>query len=123
MNASGDPRPQAVRHAEAGAVAWRTAVHAQRAASADHADFYALAGELVDTLESLQTLAGVLGRQVEGYGDGRSIYDDTRVVDPRDRLADAVLALAETRKDINRAVQRANRFWSAIGHIGVEVTP
>ena len=48
-----DERPPAVQQAARGAQAWRAVVHAQQAAEPGHADFYALAGELVDTLRRL----------------------------------------------------------------------
>ena len=53
----------------AGTAAWEDAVRLQRWATADHADFYALAGEMVATLYALDDLAQVLGRQVAGYAD------------------------------------------------------
>lgn len=118
-----DEHPPAARHAEAGAEAWQSAVHAQRSATPDHADFYALAAELVPTLYTLQDLANVLRRQVAGYAADRPIYDDTRTVDPSERLAEAAEALALTRDALAAAQVSANAFWSAIGHIGVEDVP
>ncbi len=123
-----DDRPEAVRQADAGARAWRAVVHAQRSAAPDHADFYALAAELVDTLASIGSLAGVLARQVEDYAQGQAVgervYDDSRTVDPVARLADAaqwLRALSDVFDD--DASRYVNRFWDAIGHIGVEDVP
>jgi hypothetical protein len=110
-------RPHAVRRAEEGADAWRQVVHAQRPASPDHTDFYALAGEMVETLRVLDSLAGLMSGQVAGYSNGRDVYDDDGGT-PAHRLRAAVLALAETRHGIAVAERAANRFWSAIGHIG-----
>lgn len=111
-------RPHAVQRAEAGTEAWCEAVRAQLAAAPDHADFYALAGEMVQTLRALDSLAGVVVRQVMGYGAGRAIYDDEGN-NPAHRLRSAALALAEVRDGLGRAERAANQFWSAIGHIGV----
>jgi hypothetical protein len=111
-------RPHAVQRAKAGAEAWREVVRAQLAAAPDHADFYALAGEMVETLRVLDSLAGVVARQVIGYGTGRAVYDDAGS-DPAHRLRSAVLALAEVRDGLARVERAANQFWSAIGHVGV----
>jgi hypothetical protein len=113
----------APRHAEVGAEAWQSAVHAQRSAIPDHTDFYALAAEIVPALHSLQELANVLRRQVAGYAAGRQIYDDTGVVDPAVRLAEAAEALALMRDALAAAQTQANAFWSAIGHIGIRDVP
>jgi hypothetical protein len=113
-----DDRSLAVRGAGQGAEAWREAVHAQLDAAPDHADFYALAADLAATLRSLDTLSGLLVRQVADYGVGREVYDDEGA-NPAHRLRAAVLALAETRHGLAGAERAANRFWSAIGHIGV----
>ena len=112
-----DARPPAVCHAEMGAAAWRAAVDYQLAATPDHADFYALAGDLVETLRALDTVAGVLASQATSYGASRQVYDDEDA-NPAHRLRAAVLALAETRHGLARAERAANQFWSAIGHIG-----
>jgi len=119
-----DDRPHAVQRAQSGADAWREVVNAQREATPDHADFYALAGEVVETLRVLDALTGVLARQVGGYRSGsgecagREVYDDEGA-NLAHRLRAAVLALAETRHGLAGAERSANRFWSAIGHIGV----
>lgn len=119
-----DERPPAVQHAQAGADTWRQAVHAQRDATPDHGDFYALAGEMVDTLRCLDSLAGLLIAPVAGYRAaprgvaGREVYDDEGT-NPAHRLRAAVLALIETRDELSQAERAANRFFSAIGHIGV----
>ncbi len=111
--------------ADAGTVGREDAVRLQRWATGDQADFSALAGEMVATLYAFDDLAVVLGRQVGGYADtqrsrGRGVYDDTREVDPRARLAEVVAALTRTRAAVSAALRAANDFWSAIGHIGVE---
>ena len=62
----------------------------------------------------------MLARQISDYGDGRALYDDTYQVDPAERLAEAVRELRAAQTDLRDAGAAANRFWSAIGHIGVE---
>jgi hypothetical protein len=117
-----DDRPPAVAAAEAASQAWRASVLVQRTAPAEHSDFYALAGELVDTLRALSNLAGVLAAQVAGYGHGRVLRDDADA-DPAVRLADAAPLLALVQRDLDRAERAANQFWSEISHIGTEVAP
>jgi hypothetical protein len=107
---------------EAGAAAWREAVHAQLDAEPDHSEFYAVTAEVVDTLRSLSGMASVLGRQVAGYGQGRELRDDAGA-DPDDRLADAGAELAMARQAVDCAERAVNRFWSQIGHIGVDYRP
>ena len=118
-----DERPRALRSAEAASTAWAETVEHQQQATPRHADFYALAGEMVATLSALDDLTVVLAAQVGGYGQGRLVYDDTRTVDPADRLADAVACLRRVHATLGTTWAAANEFWSAIGHIGVEVTP
>lgn len=117
----------AVRHADAGAQAWRAVVHTQQVAVPDHADFYSLAGDLVDTFAAVESLTRVLARQIEAYPDrlpiGHRIYDDTRTTDPRVRLTEALADLDDIAADARSAGQWANRLWSAIGHVGVEKAP
>ena len=114
--------PHAVTRADAAAEAWEDAVRLQRWAPADHADFYALGCEMVRTLQALDDLARLLGPRVRFYGRGRDVYDDTRAIDPTARLADAAAELELLAELLTAAQRPANRFWSAIGHIGVEVT-
>ncbi|GEL26774.1 hypothetical protein PSU4_57280 [Pseudonocardia sulfidoxydans NBRC 16205] len=114
--------PEAVREARAGAKAWRATVHAQRTAEPDHADFYAMTADVVDTLAAVAGLAEVLAWQVAHYGDTRPVYDDTRVVDPRERLDAAAMDLHELAARLRSADRIANTFWSRIGHIGVDDT-
>jgi hypothetical protein len=124
MNLTNDIEPDAgaVARAEIGVNGWEDAVRLQRWATPDHADFYALAGEIVSTLHALDDLAGVLRRQVTDYGHGRTVYDDTRgAVDPATRLASAAAELVLLGQALVAAQGPANRFWSAIGDIGVEV--
>lgn len=118
---SEETRP-AVASAEAGEQAWADAVRFQRWAAPDHADFYALAAAVVPTLYGLEDLANVLRQQVSRYAEGRRVYDDTREVDPAVRLADAAERLALMRDALATAHDHASGFWSAISHIGVEVT-
>jgi hypothetical protein len=68
----------------------------------------------------MQDLAGVLGDQVAEYGRGRAVYDDTRSYDPEARLAEAADDLRQLGHALGVARRHANRFWSAISHIGVE---
>jgi hypothetical protein len=127
-----DDHPDAVQHAEAGARAWRAVVHAQRGAAPDHADFYNLAGHLVDTFAAIESLARLLTDPVCSYADrqppGKRVYDDARGVDPRrvdprERLVDAHCDLSQLAIAAGCALDVANRFWSTISHIGVEDTP
>jgi hypothetical protein len=120
---TGDERQPALRHAEAGAEAWRAAARDQLRAAADHADFYALAGEAVTTLHALDDLLRVVREQVASYAHGRPVYDDSGQVAAVDRLEQAAAAIDATRGALERAEWAANGFWSAIGHIGVEVQP
>ena len=120
-----DSPDTAAGRAERGTAAWEDAARLQRWATADHADFYAQAGEVVASLYALDDLAQVLGRQVAGYADtqrarGRVVYDDTRRIDPMIRLVAAVEALADTRDALATATRAANEFWSAVGHIGTQ---
>lgn len=116
-----DDRSPSVQHAARGAQAWRAVVHAQQAAEPGHTDFYALAGELVDTLRSLDALVAVLTRQTGTYGLGREVYDDENA-NPAHRLRSAVLVLVQARHELSEAERSANRFFSVIGHIGVRYT-
>jgi len=117
----------AAQRAEAGADAWKDAARLQLSATPDHAAFYALAGEMVATLHALDDLVRVLRAQVAGYVQaqrlrGRTMYDDTRTVDPAERLevAVAVVQLDKVTSATVTATNWVNLFWSAIGHIGVE---
>ena len=110
----------AVGRAEAGASGWEDTVRLQRWAAPDHADFYALAGEIVATLHALEALARVMSRQVAGYANGRAVYDDTRQVDPTHRLIEAAADMDTLAEHLRSAERSANAFWSGIGHVGVE---
>lgn len=112
---------QAVEAAEIGAQQWRTVVHAQRAATPNHGDFYEIAAEAADTLRGLSALAGVLARQVAGYGKGRVLRDDEGW-DPAGRIAEAAAFAAVMQRDLDHAARSADRFQSMVGHIAVEVT-
>jgi hypothetical protein len=122
-----DPDTAAAR-AERGASAWQDAVRLQRWATPAHSDFSALGCELVATLYAVEDLAQVLHRQVGRYQRdqqqaGQAVYDDTREMDPAERLQVAAIALTELRDAAASAEFWANAFWSAIGHIGVEDPP
>lgn len=117
-----DTRPEAVRETAAGAKAWRAAALAQRTAVPDHSDFYAITADMVETLSAMAGLVGVLAWQVATYGDTRAVYDDTRVVDPRERLDAATMDLHELAARLRSADRIAYTFWSRIGHIGVDDT-
>lgn len=118
-----DDRPLALVRAEEGMDAWSDVARYQRWATPDHATIYALAGELTSTLHTFEDLTAVLLDQVAGYATGRRLYDDTRSVEPAARLADAVAQLRQARTGLRTAAAALNEFWSAIGHVGVEVAP
>lgn len=109
----------AVEQAERASRAWRSAVHAQASADPAHGEFYALAGELVDTLRTLESLTGVLARQVTGYGQGRVLRDDEGG-SPGARLADSTVLLGCAQRSLGLAGVALNEFWSQIGHVAVE---
>jgi hypothetical protein len=114
--------PEAVRQASAGATAWRAAARAQRTEKPDHSEFYELAAELVDTLRAIHSLVVLLAGQVDRYPDqleGVAVYDDSRVVDPSDRLATAALHARYVAQALAQAEVDAQAFWSAISHIGL----
>lgn len=108
-----------VASAERGTCLWRRATLGQQESIPDHAEFYALAGELVSTLRALEAMTAVLARQVAGYGRGRLLRDDEGLT-PGARLADAVVLLGCARKALGEAEAAANKFWSVIGHVAVE---
>lgn len=112
----------AVQHVESAAEACRSAFLTQRTASPDHADFYALAGAVVDVLRAVDALLGVLAQQVGRYGVGRRLYDDEGH-DPAERLAGAVAHLGMARDALGTADAAFSAFWSSVGHIGMEVEP
>ncbi|WP_281689919.1 hypothetical protein [Pseudonocardia thermophila] len=115
-----DDRPVAIKHAEHGADTWRSAVHAQLAAAPDHSDFYAITGEIVDTLRSLESLARLIGRQVAGYGDDHVLRDDEPGHDPAERIAAGAHHAEQLAGAIATAERMANLLWSEIGHIAIE---
>lgn len=112
----------AAEHAARGAAAWRSVVHAQRAADVDHADFYALACEAVQTLRCLSSLAALLTSQIAGYARGRVLRDDEAGHDPAERIAIASSWAAQLQRDLDQAELSANRMWSEVGHVAVEVS-
>ena len=65
----------------------------------------------------------MLAAQVGRYGQGRTLYDDTRTSIPAVRLAEAVEGLRRVHGALATTATAANEFWNAIGHIGVEVAP
>ena len=123
----GEPRPArpAVTAAAAATHWWQAATCAERAVRPDlleHADFYDLAAEMVTTLRSLEDLAEVLSGQVGSYGTGRTLRDDTGA-DPQARLVRAVGEVTALRVSLTGAVAEGERFWSAVGHIGLDLEP
>ena len=121
-----DTRAPTVVAAETGTQAWESAVRHQQHATGDHSDFYALAGEIVLSLSAMRSLVAVLRRHTIGYQEMPGVYDDSRdlpgAVDPLVRLTRAAHALAELGDVLDAANRPGNAYWSAIGHIGVEVT-
>lgn len=124
MTGGGDGRSAALRASEVGVRGWRDAVLAQRVAGLDHADFYGLAADVSDTLTTVGELLEVLAGQVDRYPAslpaGRQVYDDSYSVDPAVRLATAAGELRAAAGPLDQARGHLDRFWSAIGHIGVE---
>ena len=116
-----DERPRALRSAETAAAAWTETVEHQQDATPRHADFYALAGEIVATLYALDDLSVVLAHQVGGYGEGRALrrHPHRRSGRPPRRGR----GMPARRACGLGPAAAANDFWSAIGHIGVEATP
>jgi hypothetical protein len=122
---NGDSRSAAVQHAEQGADSWEAAADTQRAAAPEHGEFYGLAAEMVATLRHLDALTEVLSVQVAGYGrvaaaGDRVLRDDEPGHDPAERLAVASSWAAQLHHLLGQAERAGNRFWSEIGHIGVE---
>lgn len=113
-------RSAAVVHAEIGGDSWRSVAHAQRSATPDHLDWYAITAELVDTLRCLAAVASVLSQQADGYGHGRALRDYGGI-DPAERLAQVRSLAAQLRVEIEAAERTAHRFRSVIDHIAVEV--
>lgn len=118
-----DGRAPAVVHATSGSDSWQSASVAQRSAVPDHSDFYNLTAELVDTLQSLSRLCAVLRIQIYGYGEGRTLRHDVPGHDPAERLLMACGLAGLLQRDLDGAERSAQRFWSEIGHIAVEVAP
>ena len=121
----GEPRlaRPAVTAAATAAHWWHAATSAQRAVrreALEHADFYDLAAEMVTTLRSLEGLAEVLAGQVGSYGNGRVLRDDSGA-DPRARLVRAVGEVTALRVSLCGAVADGERFWSVVGHIGLDL--
>ncbi|WP_246115467.1 hypothetical protein [Pseudonocardia sulfidoxydans] len=79
-----------------------------------------MTADVVDALAAVAGLAEVLAWQVAHYGDTRPVYDDSGVVDPRERLDMAAMDLHELAASLRSADRIANTFWSRIGHIGVD---
>lgn len=90
--------------------------------SAPHEDFYAGGWGLGELTALTAHAAQVLGRQVEHYGDDRLIRDDEGA-DPYERLREARRHLVEMAAALDKANTAAQRYHSAIGHIGVQVDP
>lgn len=115
-----DERSPAVLHAETGATGWRAAARHQPGTAPEHSDFYAIAGELTEAARAMGDLASVLALQVADYGRGRVLRDDEPGHDPVERL-DAAWSLAcQLSHELGRVERTAGRFWSMVGHIGIE---
>ena len=115
--------PCAAAAAETGSRWWALAARTQRTKrgdTVDHADLYGLAGEVVATLRALDELAGVLARQTAYYGVGRALRDDEGA-DPAERIDQAASAADALGADVVGAARHANAYWSAIGHIGLDL--
>lgn len=110
-----------VRHAESGTAGWREAARAIQSERLDHDVMYALGGELSETLRALQQVAESLRNQVLRYDQGRRLVDDEGDR-PEFRLADAAAGLAATGRALTAAERVLQRYWSAIGHIGLADT-
>lgn len=115
-----DGHPVSVQFAEQGANTWRSAVHAQLAATPDHSDLYAITGEIVDTLRSLESLARLIGRQVAGYANAHVLRDDEPGHDPAERVDDAAHHAEQLASALAAADRIANLLWSEISHIAIE---
>ena len=112
------------RRAEAGTAAWEDAVRLQRRATPDHADFYALAGELVRrcALDDLtRCCAGRSPATPRPSGTGAARSTTTPARSTRRCGCPAVEASWTASAPPGRRA-RANPFWSAIGHIGTRTT-
>jgi hypothetical protein len=116
-----DERPAAVQHADRAAAGWRSVAHIQPATISDHSDLYAITGEIVETLWCLESVAGVLGQQIAGYGESHILRDDELGRDPAERVASAADYARQLAAAIARAERIANLLWSEIGHVAVEV--
>lgn len=101
---------------------WEEAVRIERTADPDHGEWYAIARDMVGTLWALQSMAGLLKGRVAKYDHDRIVRDDAGV-DPAARLAECRALLVELEATLTSAEASANGFWSAIGHVGVEVQP
>lgn len=110
-----------VRHAEAGTAGWREAARAIQSERLDHDVMYQLGAQLSETLRAIETVARVLAGQVEAYPEGRRLRDDEGD-GPLLRLAEAGAALAWVRQGLSEADRAVQRYWSAIGHIGLADT-
>lgn len=99
---------------------WEEVVRTERAADPDHGEWYGIAGEMVGTLRAVEDLARLLEQRVARYGDDRILRDDEGLA-PSRRITACVELLAELQASVSSAERSANEFWSAIGHVGVEV--
>ena len=115
------PRPRAPGRGRHGR--WEDAVRLQRWATPDHADFYALAGEMVATLHALDDLAQVLRRQVAGYADpaGRAARSTTTPaqVDPPSPAGRGGRRARSRRSSTSEAARHRPPARSAVGRHAV----
>lgn len=91
-------------------------------ADPDHGQFYNYGREIVGVLTALDDLTATLRSQLAHYGDQRVLRDNAGA-DPQRRLTEASGHLAELRAALWAAAGHAERFWTAIGHVGVETDP
>ena len=123
----GEPRQvrPGVTAAETGAQWWACAtasLHLRLRGSLSHADLHDLAGELVTTLQALEGLTSALARHTEAYAERGDLRDDEDA-DPTARLELGVAEVREVGRLLGTALRPANAFWSAVGHIGLQLDP
>lgn len=112
----------AVELAGAARDSWEEAVRVERTADPDHGEWYSIGGELLGTLRAVEDMTRLLSQRITRYGDDRILRDDEGQ-DPEQRITEAVEELAALSGHLWAAGESANVFWSAIGHVAVEVQP
>lgn len=101
---------------------WEEAVRIERTADPEHGTWYAIAGEMVGTLQALQSMTTLIANRLASYDEGRTVLDDEGR-DPAARLDECNAQLTELEAILLSADSAANAFWSSVGHVGVEVAP